>query len=84
MRLRRGFNHSNFLSLPRLEPELAKEYARDLKRECQTMKDVQWDYSEADRSALYPIPLSLFRTKPFVGEPEEEESEQVQVSRGRG
>jgi hypothetical protein len=80
MRLRRGYNHSNFLSLPRLEPELAKEYARDLKRECQTENDVQWDYSEQERSSLYPIPLNLFRTHPFVGESDEDESEQVQVA----
>jgi hypothetical protein len=80
LRLRREFDHSNFLFLPRLEPILAQVYARDLRRECQTENDVQWEYSDAEKSALYPTPLSLFGTHPFVGEPDEGGSEQVQVA----
>ena len=71
MRLRKGADHSNFLVLPRLEPELAKEYARDLKREYSQNNTIKWDLKYTDKIPLYPIPTSLFVTSPLDWEDSE-------------
>ena len=65
LRLRMGADHSNFLALPRLQPSLAKSYAQDLHREYVQDRDVTWDFSDAEKSSLYPVPRNLFRTDPF-------------------
>ncbi len=65
MRLRKGAHLSHFLALPRLEPVFAREYARDLHREYVEDRDVTWDFAENEKSSLYPVLCSLFRTEPL-------------------
>ena len=63
LRLRRGPDQSNFLTLTRLEPIHSVKYTSDLQREYEE----KWDNQAYEKSSLYPVPYHLFQTKPSDG-----------------
>ena len=63
LRLRRGPDQSNFLTLTRLEPIHSVKYTSDLQREYAE----KWDNQAYEKSSLYPVPYHLFQTKSSDG-----------------